>query len=374
MKKSAVRPVGVLGPHRQRQVLDGLKKRLMICQQELRDLEKNHHLEVRASEEELGFLRESVVSECRSRRREVLQDWDSQQEAFLSSYEKRVIEQRNHLSRLSILYRRKLDEATSSIEKTSKQRQEAAEQANARSKKELLSKRYQQSRQVKEFKEKYSQHVERIQSLVLRRLDRLPSSPQQDSTHRDHKTLTIQSESELIDYFNRSIKQVESYRHQLIGTKIAKITESWFLPITGLILALFWLFISLTIWRAPIGVPTVVWAFGGIVISGVVAFVAYVTCMFPLKRQTLSLYPAIQDLESDFNRVLATYEKWVSSKLDAEEKKLDSSHQVALADIARSRVQSLEQLNSQLEKDQAIERKSIPESDNQLAGDLSIDQ
>jgi S-DNA-T family DNA segregation ATPase FtsK/SpoIIIE len=362
MKKSAVRPVGVLGPHRQRQVLDGLKKRLMICQQELRDLEKNHQLELSANEEELGGLRESVVSECRSRRREVLHDWDLQQEAFLSGYENQVVEQRNHLSRLSILYRRKLDEATSSIEKKAKQRQKAAEQKNAHSKKELLSKRHQQSRQVKEFREKYSQHFEQIQSLVLRRLDRLPSLPQRDSAHCDDKTLTIHSDSDLTNYFNKSLNQIESYRHQLIGTKIAKITESWFLPIIGLTLALFWMVMSLTVWKAPIDFPPVVWALGGIVVSGVVAFIAYVTCMFPLKRQTLSLYPALQELGSDFNHVLATYEKWIATKFEAEEKELNSSHQVAVADITRSRDQSLERLKNQLENDQAIERKSIQDA------------
>ena len=106
MKKNAVGPLGILGLHRQERAIDGLEKRFKLCQDDLKQLVSDHQEQLRESDSESECLKSQVLVDCRSARREMLENWDLEQETCISKYKLQVEEKRNQLSRLSILYRR----------------------------------------------------------------------------------------------------------------------------------------------------------------------------------------------------------------------------------------------------------------------------
>lgn len=359
MKTNALKPVGILGPRRQRQILDGLQKRFSKCQQDLSQLASTHRQEMEESEEALRTSREEVLRDCRQRRRDMLEEWDLKQETCISEYETQVAKGRDQLSRLAVLYRRKLDEQTTRIEKEGKQKKEALLREHTDLKNLLHTRRRQNAQSVEEMKNQIDQQMQQVDALVLRRLERLPLLDKSSDDEKVQQSGFFENGFDLAVYTDHELSQINAQFQRLKETKLARVTESWFLPCVGVVLALVWAVISYGYLPAPPDIPHFVWLISGVVSSGVVSFIVYVTCMFPLKKQTLEVYPEICSMTSNVQSTLAQYKEWTTQKSESQEQKLEREHRDALEAVSRWCKANVKEAKNTLESDQSIERERI---------------
>lgn len=359
MKKNALRHVGILEPQRQRNVLDGLQERFKLSQSELKQLAANHQQEVEASEKELKRSRDQVVEDCRRRRRDMLEDWDGQQETCISEYETHVAKQRDQLSRLSVLFRRELDEQLARIEKEGKQKKEKLQNEHLQVKKILVAKRGQIARQIEEVKSQVDKRFKQVDALVLRRLERIPVIEDSNDQGHSSQSINLDSDFDLSRYADDLKSRIDHHFDTLVRTKLARTTESWLLPCVGTLLAVIWSFVSYLYLPAPENIPQFVWMLSGAVVSGVLAFVVYVACMFPLKKQTLNLYPSVSASRSDFNTTIALYKEWNAKRSEAEEKRLIQEYRNAIEMVSKGCDQNAKEARDRLDLEQAREKEQL---------------
>ena len=359
MKKNAVGPLGILGLHRQERAIDGLEKRFKLCQDDLKQLVSDHQEQLRESDSESEYLKNQVLVDCRSARREMLENWDLEQETCISKYELQVEEKRNQLSRLSILYRRELEAQSTKIKKEGDRRRALTQTGFEQNKKSLLVKQRRHHQLIDAERVKFDRRFKEIDALVVRRLERLPSADPSVPKIDDAPPLSFEEHFDLNSYVESQAIEIERQIKDLASTRIAKIVESWVLPMTGFLLAAIWIYLSSFHFPAPGEIPQFVWVVGGVVTAGVLVFITYVGLMFPLKRQTLQRYPRLREIASRFDCELRSYRKWIDDKTIEHEKQMISDRDRSLDATKQWQDQKLIEVERQLEKEQSLKREQL---------------
>ena len=359
MKKNAVGPLGILGLHRQERAIDGLEKRFKLCQDDLKQLVSDHREQLRESDSESECLKNQVLVDCRSARREMLENWDLEQETCISKYELQVEEKRNQLSRLSILYRRELEAQSTKIKKEGDRRRALTQTGFEQNKKSLLVKQRRHHQLIDAERVKFDRRFKEIDALVVRRLERLPSADPSVPKIDDAPPLSFEEHFDLNSYVESQAIEIERQIEDLASTRIAKIVESWVLPMTGFLLAAIWIYLSSFYFPAPEEIPQFVWVVGGVVTAGVLVFITYVGLMFPLKRQTLQRYPRLRKIASRFDSELRSYRQWIDDKTIEHEKQMISDRDRSLDATKQWQDQKLIEVERQLEKEQSLKREQL---------------
>ena len=80
----------------------------------------------------------------------------------------------------------------------------------------------------------------------------------------DAPPLSFEEHFDLNSYVESQAIEIERQIKDLASTRIAKIVESWVLPMTGFLLAAIWIYLSSFHFPAPGEIPQFVWVVGGV--------------------------------------------------------------------------------------------------------------
>lgn len=321
MKKNAVGPAGILAPNRQQRLIDGFNSRFGLCRSELEKVSLKQQAEQEEAAAQAEQSRAQVVTSCRKRRRDLLDDWDRQQEDCISDYEIQIADQQNQLSRLSVLFRRKLAEQLKRIEQQTTEKKAKAKKSCDRSLEELRVSHRQENRLIEKHRERFVSKYKEIDAIVVRRLDGLPDSSNADSSQAASPPVHFDRAFDFGHYTETQIQQIDSLLQSLTGTTVAKIVESWFLPLAGCLTGFLLAFLGYFYRPFTADIPQLLWFVIGPAISGLVGFGFYVCLMFPLKAQTRSHFSAIAPLLSGFEKEFLRYQKFLASGFADSEKR-----------------------------------------------------
>lgn len=359
MKKTAVKPVGILSSRRQRQLIDGLGSRFEICGGKLDQLANSHRAEVRHKDADLEEIRSQQIDKCRQQRRSLLEGWDQKQEEIIANYETQTVEKRTQLSRLSVRYRRKLDEQIALINEEKKKCQEDFQKQYALTKKQVDAGLRRDVRRADEERDKYHQYLNQINAVVLKRLDGLPNSDQSDEQAPPKAPIVITDEFDFDQFASNQIDQINDELKRMVSTKLARLVESWFLPILGIILAVLWVLATRSTISPPGGVPRLVWIAGGIMVSGVLTFAGYLVLMFPLKKQTRAAYPGLIRQATCFGQELQIYKQWLGKKASQADQDLIQKRDLAIQAVKQQSEKKLARTRENLASEQETLQKEL---------------
>ena len=362
MKKNAVGPVGILSPYRQQKLIDGFNDRVRVCRSELEQLAQSQQEEQKESDAAAERSRSQVVDDCRQRRRDLLDDWDRQQEECISDYEIQVSEQQNQISRLSVLFRRKLADQLKEIERQTAEKKSKAEKSYDHQLREQQVNYRQENRLIEKHHERFVAKYKEINAIVVRRLDGLPNSSNLDLSQSVSPPVHFDRAFHFGHYTDTQVEEIELLLKSLTETTVAKIVDSWFLPLAGCLVGVLAALLGYLYLPAPADFPQLIWVVIGPVVSGVVAFSLYVMLMFPLKAQTRDHCSKIAVLLSSFEKEFLRYKKFLSSRFAESEKSLIKERDTQIKSASDWQEKSVSESKERLASEQATQSDQLHKS------------
>ncbi len=289
MKDSSVSPAGLFDTRRQRKLLDGLAERFRHCVDQQRMLCEQHRRERTEDAEEFAHQRAALTAKCRHQRRGMLRQWDDAEEALTSHYESTAIRSRSELNRLAAVFRRKAAEERKSLELKALQGEQTAREQYENSKNRPGLKKRKELKRIDEALLPLQDLLARSRELTISRLDGLPDVPSSGSGEQEVPVEEPGSVDDAIASIGILTQQCEDVLQEMHRGRAAKVIDSFLLPIGAVAFVLLWAIIAYFV--AP--QPPWLWMLAGIIPAGVLAFIAYLILMVPLKRMTAELYPRV---------------------------------------------------------------------------------
>lgn len=291
MKDNTVSSTGLLGTYRQRQLLDGLSKRLHHCLAKQADLH-NLHLQ-QQEEEERGYAvsHATTMEQCRAKRREMLSTWDQADETLVSTYEETAIRNRIELSRLAQLFKEKGVEEQLVIERKVQLRCQAVREQYENRKNQPGQQQRKEVKQIDEALLPLAKQIEEANHLTIRRLDMLPDIEPDAEQLKDLSEVKPETIKATIESLGRLTNKCEKLVIELQSGAASKIVDSFYLPAGVAVFLVIWavgalLTVSDTSERW-------LWAAGGIIPAFFLGFGMYLILLWPLKRMTRRIYPRV---------------------------------------------------------------------------------
>lgn len=302
MKDTSVAATGLFSPERQRRLINALMNRFATCERERQVLIGRHATEREREEQNLLSDRSNVTAECRTLRRETLGKWDAAEEVLFGKYESDTIRMRQDLSRMDVLFRKKLESGTASIARKVEARKAAVNQQYDACKHEPHEKCKKEVAQLKASLGTLTADLTTARDLTLSRLDGLPSvgpaeNPQDDM--REPPPESVQHAIETIAVISRKLTKLVA---EMQTGASARLVDSIYLPLA--------VAVGMILWAIGISMvqPSAFWPIlvGGVVVIGLVGFVGYLAILFPLRKETRRLFPLIKRCDEAADEAAST--------------------------------------------------------------------
>lgn len=358
MKDSAVSPTGLFDPKRQRRLLDGLASRFQSCLDQQQVLREQHARERTREEADLSQQRRRQTDLCRARRRETLLAWDDAEEQLTAGYERKAVESRRELHRLSAHFRRKAAEQKKAIDRKVEARRQAVLQQyeNRKNQPGLINRK--EIKRIDLSLVKLQQHLEWADALTIRRLDRLPDVP---PTQDPDEVVTVrmpESVDETVETIERLTRTCESVVEEMQTGTAYKTADSFYLPATVAVLIAVW---SIGVYFFGPWQPPWLAMIAGALVAGVAGFIVYAILLWPLKKMTRRLYPKIVRLSRAAEEVAAAGRELSTGAAKQAADELIERRDTHLAAASRWQEEQLRELERRLKHEQETHRKSLLE-------------
>ncbi|KAA5541032.1 AAA family ATPase [Roseiconus nitratireducens] len=370
MKDSAVAPVGLFSPPRERRLIDAVIARYQSCEQERQALINRHAAE--REQEELSLLnnRSSVTDDCRRRRRDMLSQWDAAEEKLIAQYEEQTVRTRMDLNRLAAQFRKRLAEGKVAVERKVEARRQAVIHQYESHKDEPGKQKKRELEGIAAALVPLSEDLAWTRDLTVRRLDGLPNVPPPESPEEDMTEPPPQSVRETVETIGRLSHRCRSHIRELQTGAAAKFVDSFYLP--GGVAAL------VTLWCVGVFIvrPEAFWVYmiAGVVVAGVIGFAIYASLLIPLRRQTRRLYPLIERIGQAAEETAAIGRKIAGDHAAASAAELADRRDTHLQAADRWREEQLRELENKLAAEEEAARNELDQRLNQLAVDFRAKQ
>lgn len=289
MKDSSVSPAGLFDTRRQRKLLDGLANRFQTCRNQQRQLCEDHDRQRIVEEQEFGERRAIEIARCDQQRREMLQEWDAAEEQLTSQYETTTVRSRIELERLAAKFRQQASEERKRIALKVQQRAQAARQQYEATKNQPLLKKQKEVKGIDDSLVPLRDALDQARELTIRRLDGLPDVQAPTDSDEGVQVSKPHTVVETIESIHALTNQCQQLIDEMHSGKASKFVDSFFLPLVGFGFAVLWAAIVYFVRFEPIWL----WMVGGIILIGILVFVALTILMVPIKRMTASLFPSV---------------------------------------------------------------------------------
>lgn len=311
MKDSAVGPVGLFDPRRQKRLLLGLGQRFKTCLDQQQVLRTQHAVDRETEERELSQQRSDTTAECRTKRRSMLRQWDDAEEQLTSHYELTSIETRSEIARLAVRFRRQAEEEQQAIERKVEARRQAVLQQYENCKHQPGQQKRMEIKRIDELLSPISVLLDQARQLTIRRLDRLPEvkpveNPEDDV--RQPAPTSIEQSYNTINLLGGQCKQVVDEMKSGAASRMV-----FFLPGLAALIAIVWAVVAYQRGMEP----RVLWMLAGTIPAGVTGFVLYLILLWPLNRMTRRLYPQVERIAQAAEECAATGRK-IASQIAAD--------------------------------------------------------
>ncbi|TWU35168.1 FtsK/SpoIIIE domain-containing protein [Novipirellula artificiosorum] len=358
MKDSSVRPTGLLDPRRQQRLLAALSQRFLSSLHDHHALLETQADQSSELEKELLAVRTEKTADCRSERREMLQAWDDADEKLIGRYESFAIQNRQEQNRLTAVYRRKTAEGKEAIERKYVARCDAIQHQYDKRKDRPGQQRDREVAEIDRSLHAIDTEVAAVRELTIQRLDHLPDLPPADSSDDDLGVAVPKSVGESIEAIHHLTERCRSVAQQMHAGLASKVVDSYILPSCVAIVCVLWAILVFLFGPRPPWVTIM----GGVALAVVIGFLVFFVFLWPLKKMTRQLYPAVErilqaaDRSADQGRGIAAR---IASDSEADLLSTRNNH---LAMAVRWKNEQLQQLETALEIEREHARIALIES------------
>ena len=300
MRDSAVGPVGLLDPRRQKSILDGLDQRLQACLQQQEILSRSHALQRAEDEKQLSTRRASEMETCRRQRADMLAEWDAAEEKLVSEYEAEAIGTRDELKRLAAVYRRKKSEGHTAINRKVEARRQAVRQQFENHKNQPGLQKRKDIGRIDEALSSIAGTRQSAREIAIRRFDRLPDvrplgDPGEDGIDEDqltkaHRQARPQDIDEAIETIRQLAVRCRNELHEMQSGIASRIVDRHYLIGGSVVFFVFWSLGAFAFGPQPPWVPIA----AGVPVAIVLGFMVYLALHLPLQKKTGRIFPRIE--------------------------------------------------------------------------------
>ncbi len=334
MKDTSLSPPGLFSLARSRRLLSSLESRSRHWAEQLTQIEQQHVLDESSELAEHEHQRQTQAESCRLQRRSMLTQWDASEENLIAQYESTTVTVRQDLNRLAAIYRRKVADERKTIEQKVEVRRQAVLQQFEHEKNQPGIKRKKEFNAIDAAMIPLQETITAARELTIQRLEQLPAVDGTAAAEEfpEPKIHTVAESLAAIESFSQASDEILSQMRSGIASKM-------FLFPLGAIL-----FMGIWAAAAYVFTPDPPWLMMGVgvPIASLIAFIAYIVKLLPLKRLTRQLYPKIERIEllsdacSDAGRRIS---KRIASEASAEliqrrDSHLDAAHRWEVDHIA----------------------------------------
>ena len=355
MKDSAVDPVGLFDPRRQKRLLDGLAHRCRSCVQEQAKLLQRHNTERSQEEQNLAASRDETTDECRQQRRDMLEEWDEAEEKLTASYEATALKTREKINRLGSIFRKKLSEGAADIKRKVEARREAVQHQYDARKNQPIEQRAKEVEQIDTSLMAMTDDIEWARALTIRRLDRLPEVGPPSSPEENMREVPPKSVQEAIDTIYRLNRKCKKTVAEMQTGAASKIVDSFYLPAGVAIFIVIWAVLALAFGPKP---PWIAMA-AGVPVAGILGFSIYAILLWPLKKMTRRLYPQVERIREAAEECAQTGRDIARKTADDTSKELSDRRDAHLLAADRWKKEQHQSLEAKLNADQQEARQNL---------------
>ena len=352
MKDSAVGPAGLFDLRRQKRLLEGLDVRLRHGDRRRQELLLEHG-EQTARE---AVVRETTLAECKHRcsrrRRATLDAWDAAEEELMVRYETDTIRLREELGQRLEAERRAAADDAKAIHAEADARRLGVRQRYDSQKHQPEQGRRVAFARISEALRPLLQTVEQSREITLSRLDHLPQVPMLENPWGTFSLDNPTTQEEVVDAIARLGQDAERTVEEMRSGTASRIIDGPSLPAGVTLFAVVWAGLAFAFGPTP---PWLAMA-AGLPIAGLLAFIAYLILMRPLKKVTRQLYPTTEQLAE------------LAERCAAIGRKLASDH------AERAKVESKRRRNQQLAQVQQWQESQIRERVERLTAEREATQ
>ena len=302
MKDSSVSPVGLLHPSRQRQLLEALASRFADCAQQHARLRQEHQLQARIENSSLDNEKAATTEACRTQRREMLELWDASEEKLTANYELQELKLRRQLASVSQVFRKKLEEGLTAIDRKVEARKQAIEYQYEQRKGAPSEQREKETKEINLSLTPIAEELEWGRALTIRRLNRLPEVPPAATPEENMRELEPKTVRESLDTMYKLSRKCKGTVAEMHSGMASKIVDSFYLPAGVAVFLVLWAVLVLAFGPRPPWLLMV----AGIPIALVIAFTIYGILLWPLRKMTRRLYPQAERIGEAANECAAT--------------------------------------------------------------------
>lgn len=355
MKDTAVSPVLLLDPARQRRLIDGLVSRVAASRSEHERLMLNQNAQHEDIQRTLADQLASVKQNCLQDRQSTLRQWDLAQEQAIRAYESATIKTRDGLRRINAKYRKARAEQEELITGKVEKRKIAIETQYKSRKdqpKKLKAVEYQQ---IDEAVSGSNADLEWARQLTMRRLNRLLDIAHPANVFEEYQEQSPEKVRDSIDLILRLNRKLKSATEEMQTGFASKVVDSFYLPGFVAVFILVW---SITVLMTN-PENRILWLIGSVPAAGMAGFTIYAILLFPLRRMTRRLHPLTERIRHAAE-TSAKIGKQLSSKICKDsENELISRRKTHISEAERWQTEQMASLHKKLQTAQATEQSNL---------------
>lgn len=355
--------LGVFTPARQRWLLRGITQRIRQGASTRDELDTRHQQQTEQLRRELSEIHQTGLAECRSERRAVLTAWDEADEQTIAAYERETVASRKQRHQALAANRQQRKREVADEEKAFDTAKTEIQTEYAREKPKPAARQKAEGARLAAALGRVHASLEAAREVTMGRLggpealaalaaaalepsdaaqepdEANPPQPQ-GSTEVEKPSPPAESQAsksvkECIDGIAELADRAEGLLAELRSSRQARLVESYYLPLLGLIVLLAWCGV---VWLLS-PERMALWMVLGIPIAVVAGVATHAVLAIPLRRQTRQLHPAIEGTASEA-RALAERGRIASAAKAARH----------LAELRRRRDAALQELRQQHEQ------------------------
>ncbi|SMP53398.1 DNA segregation ATPase FtsK/SpoIIIE, S-DNA-T family [Neorhodopirellula lusitana] len=355
MKDSAVSPVLLLSPARQRRLIDGLISRVADSRHEHTRLLAEQNAQHQDIEHALASQLAAVKQNCLQDRQSTLQQWDHAQEEAIAAYETATIKTRDGLRRVTGKYRKARNDQESVITGKVEKRVIAIENQYNQYKDQPKKKLASDVRRLDQMVAGGDTDLEWARHLTMRRLNRYLEVTQPKDPFAEFEEVAPTSVKEAEDLVQRQNRRLKSATKEMQKGFASAVVDSFYLPAAVAVFIVLWS-ITVLLMRPE---STLLWMIGSVPAAGMFGMAIYGVLLIPLRKMTRKLHPLTERIRHSAE-VAAKIGKRLSAKSCKQaEHELVERRKAQLADAKRWEVNQLAEVDEKIKTAQAAEQSSL---------------
>lgn len=359
MKDHSVGPTKLLNVARCGKLLVSLGQRIAVTGQQRVELAATHAKAAIEQEQSLDEHRTQVIARCRQARKDLLRQWDQAEEDLTAQYERRAVAGRTELNRMALVYRTKKNEERKTIERKFRSREHAVLAQFENRKNQPGQQSRKEFKQIEEALEPIKRQVQWARELTIGRLDGLPDWVEsEDDPGQDHEAFPApESVKDSVQQIARLTRKCDEVIDEMREGTGSKIVDTYYLPAAVVLMIAIWAGVAMTVVQQN----RVVWAVAGILPAAILGFAVYLFFLWPLKRLTRQLYPRVERIARDADRI-AESGRAMSRRIASEAiKELSDRRDAHLASALQWKEEQFKEMEQRFASEEIESRKHLIE-------------